>query len=142
MRPAQRLTRLNVDGRVDLNLTSVAAGVTRHYDFAADIQQDATDARVFSGIHFRTADEVAIVMGTQVANWALEHHPRTSELDRGALQAGRNHTSAWLGLGAASSALYRLSTGTERSTTCPSPKKSASEPSFGYRVEELIGRGG
>jgi hypothetical protein len=68
------LTRLNVDGRVDLNLTSVAAGVMRHYDFAADIQQDATDARVFSGIHFRTADEVAIVMGTQVANWALEHH--------------------------------------------------------------------
>jgi hypothetical protein len=68
------LTRLNVDGLVDLNLTSVAAGVTRHYDFAADIQEDAIDARVFSGIHFRTADEVAIVMGTQVANWALDHH--------------------------------------------------------------------
>jgi hypothetical protein len=68
------LTRLNEDGRVDLNLTSVAAGATRHYDFAADIQQEAVDARVFSGIHFRTADEVAIVMGTQVANWALDHH--------------------------------------------------------------------
>jgi hypothetical protein len=48
--------------------------VTRHYDFAADIQQDAIDARVYSGIHFRTADEVSIVMGTQVANWALDHH--------------------------------------------------------------------
>jgi hypothetical protein len=68
------LTRLNADGRVDLKLTSAAAGVTRHYDIAADIQQDAIDARVFSGIHFRTADEVAIVMGTQVANWALDHH--------------------------------------------------------------------
>jgi hypothetical protein len=68
------LARLDVDGRLDLNLTSVAAGVTRHYDFAADIQQDATDARVFSGIHFRTADEVAIVMGRQVANWAVDHH--------------------------------------------------------------------
>jgi hypothetical protein len=68
------LTRLNADGLVDLNLTSVAAGVTRHYDFAADIQQDAIDARVYSGIHFRTADEVSIVMGTQVANWALDHH--------------------------------------------------------------------
>jgi hypothetical protein len=68
------LSRLNADGRVDLSLTSVAAGVTRHYDFAADIQHDAIDARVFSGIHFRTADAVAIVMGAQVANWALDHH--------------------------------------------------------------------
>ena len=68
------LSQLNADGRVDLNLTSAAAGVTRHYDLAADIQRDAVDARVFSGIHFRTADEVAIVMGTQVANWALDHH--------------------------------------------------------------------
>jgi hypothetical protein len=68
------LTRLNADGRVDLNLTSVAAGVARHYDLAADIQHDAIDARVFSGIHFRTADEVAIAMGAQVANWALDHH--------------------------------------------------------------------
>ena len=68
------LSQLNADGRVDLTLTSVAAGVTRHYDLAADIQHDAVDARVFSGIHFRTADEVAIAMGTQVANWALDHH--------------------------------------------------------------------
>ena len=68
------LSQLNADGRVDLNLTSVAAGVTRHYDFAADIQQDAIDARVYSGIHFRTADEVAIALGTQVANWALDHY--------------------------------------------------------------------
>ena len=68
------LTRLNGDGRLDLNLTSAAAGVTRHYEFAADINQDATDARVWSGIHFRTADEVSIVIGTEVANWALDHH--------------------------------------------------------------------
>ena len=68
------LSRLNPDGRVDLSLTSVAAGVTRHYDSAADIQQDAVDARVYSGIHFRTADEIAIVMGAQVANWALDHY--------------------------------------------------------------------
>jgi hypothetical protein len=68
------LSQLNADGRVDLSLSSLAAGVTRHYDLAADIQHDAVDARVFSGIHFRTADEVAIRMGTQVANWALHHH--------------------------------------------------------------------
>jgi hypothetical protein len=68
------LSQLNADGRVDLTLTSVAAGVTRHYDIAAEMQHDAVDARVFSGIHFRTADEVAIAMGAQVANWALDHY--------------------------------------------------------------------
>jgi hypothetical protein len=71
---ATALTRLNADGRVDLNLTSVAAGVTRHYDLAAQLQNDAIDSRVFSGIHFRTADEVAFDMGAQVASWALDHH--------------------------------------------------------------------
>jgi hypothetical protein len=67
------LARLNGDGRVDLTLTSPTAGVTRHYDFAADIKQEATDARVWGGIHFRTADEASIVIGTQVANWVLDH---------------------------------------------------------------------
>jgi hypothetical protein len=68
------LSQLSPDGQMDLNLTSATAGVTRHYDVAADIQHDAIDARVFSGIHFRTADEVAAAMGTQIANWALDHY--------------------------------------------------------------------
>ena len=59
---------------IDLNLTSAAAGVTRHYEYAADIRQDAVDSRVCSGIHFRPADDVASTMGTQVANWALDHY--------------------------------------------------------------------
>ena len=68
------LSRLNADGRVDLNITSAAAGVTRHYDDAAVLQQDTIDARVWLGIHFRTADEVGCALGTQVGNWALDHH--------------------------------------------------------------------
>lgn len=68
------LSRLNADGRVDLNITSTAAAVTRHYDDAAVIQRDAIDARVWSGIHFRTADEVSVLIGTQAANWTLDHY--------------------------------------------------------------------
>lgn len=73
------LSRLNVDGRVDLNLTSVAAGqggpaVARHYDDAAVIQKDAIDARVWSGIHFHSADTAGVAMGVQVGNWALDHY--------------------------------------------------------------------
>jgi hypothetical protein len=68
-----------LDGRVDLNITSVAAGVTRHYETAAEIQQDAIDARVWSGIHFRTADEVGRTMGVQVGTWALDHYFRPAK---------------------------------------------------------------
>jgi hypothetical protein len=68
-----------VDGGVDLFITSVAAGlpgppVTRHYTSAGSIQQDVIDARVWSGIHFRTADEVGVAMGTQVAAHALANY--------------------------------------------------------------------
>ena len=61
-------------GSLDLNLTSVAAGATRHYTSAATMQQDAIDARVFSGIHFRTADEIAAAMGTQIAAYAMANY--------------------------------------------------------------------
>jgi hypothetical protein len=38
------------------------------------------DARVWSGIHFRTADVVGNAMGTRVADWALDRYfqPRKS----------------------------------------------------------------
>ena len=71
---ATTLTRLNDDGRVDLTITSVAAGVTRHYDDAETFVRDAIDGRVWSGIHFRTADEVGASIGVRTANWALDHH--------------------------------------------------------------------
>jgi hypothetical protein len=70
------LSRLNADGRVDLNIASAAAGLTRHYDDPAVFQSDVVNARVWSGIHFRTADEVSAVIGTQVANWMLDRYFR------------------------------------------------------------------
>ena len=68
------LSRLNSDGKVDLNITSAAAGETRHYATKARITREAVDARVWSGIHFRTADEVSIRTSTKVANWTLDHY--------------------------------------------------------------------
>jgi hypothetical protein len=68
------VSRLNGDGRVDLNITSPGIMVTRHYDDAGVLQRDAVDARVWSGSHFRTADAVSIAIGAQVANWTLDHY--------------------------------------------------------------------
>ncbi len=68
------LTRLNGDGTLDLKVTSSAAGQTRHFATKAQIAQEAIDARIWSGIHFRTADEVSIEIGSNVANWTLDHY--------------------------------------------------------------------
>jgi hypothetical protein len=66
------LTRLN--GMVDLTITSAAAGETRYFAFKEDMAVPAIDARVWSGIHFRTADEVSIEIGTNVANYVLDRY--------------------------------------------------------------------
>jgi hypothetical protein len=71
---SRALTRVLGTGRIDLTITSAAAGVTRHYEFAAQLNRDAVDARVWSGIHFRTADVVGNRMGKQVGDWALDHY--------------------------------------------------------------------
>ncbi len=73
------LSRTLGAGRVDLNITSIASDppgspVTRHYELAADLNRDAIDARVWGGIHFRTADVVANGIGTRIGDWALDHY--------------------------------------------------------------------
>jgi hypothetical protein len=70
---AATLPELNGDGTLDLNITSAAAGVTRHYDDPEAFVQDVVDARVWLGIHFRTADEVGAEMGLEVGAWTLDH---------------------------------------------------------------------
>ena len=58
--------------RIDVNIT--VAGTTRHYEFASQLNQDAVNARVWSGIHFRTADVVGNETGKQVGDWALDNY--------------------------------------------------------------------
>jgi hypothetical protein len=47
---------------------------TRRYEYAAPLRQDAVDARVWSGIHFRFADVSGLDGGTTIADWALDHY--------------------------------------------------------------------
>jgi hypothetical protein len=80
------VTRVLGDGTIDLNITSIAGGtpgfpLTRHYATASDLLTDAMNARIWSGIHFRTADVVAAEMGTSVANYALDHYFRPTRHD-------------------------------------------------------------
>jgi hypothetical protein len=50
-----------------------APGVTRTYTNWHQLTAENVDARVFSGIHTRTADEAGVRLGTEVAAHALRH---------------------------------------------------------------------
>ncbi|MET8450251.1 vanadium-dependent haloperoxidase [Streptomyces sp. NPDC005209] len=55
-------------------LTSpTAPGVTRTYTTWKQLSDENVDARVFSGIHTRSADEAGITLGTNVARYILQN---------------------------------------------------------------------
>ena len=60
---------------LQLTLTSTAVpDAKRTYDSEKAACQDVVDARVWLGIHFRSADVRGAKMGQQVADWALDHY--------------------------------------------------------------------
>lgn len=48
-------------------------GITRQWSRYSEGIAEVVDARVYSGIHFRTADEVGVRLGRQVARFAFTH---------------------------------------------------------------------
>jgi hypothetical protein len=50
------------------------AGLTRSFTRFSDAIEEIIDARVWSGIHFRNADEQGARIGQRVANWRETHH--------------------------------------------------------------------
>lgn len=61
--------------RVDLYVRSEATGTTtRHYKHADRFNQDMVDARVWGGIHSRTADVAACRAGNRIGTWVLAHY--------------------------------------------------------------------
>jgi hypothetical protein len=70
---SQSLARL---GLFDLFVTSPApiADPTRHYTDPVQMRTDVINARVWNGIHFRSADVAGAAIGVDVANWAVDHY--------------------------------------------------------------------
>jgi hypothetical protein len=65
---------------LQLTLTSTAVpGAVRTYDSGSTLRDDVVNARVWLGIHFRTADTGGIDIGQRVANWALTHYFGTDQ---------------------------------------------------------------
>ncbi|GAA0494343.1 vanadium-dependent haloperoxidase [Streptomyces sp. NPDC046215] len=70
------LTLLFGTPRVDLTFRSQATGTTRHYAHADDYNRDVVDARVWEGVHTRTADVVGNRTGAKIAEWGFAHYFR------------------------------------------------------------------
>ncbi|MCA1700762.1 MAG: hypothetical protein LC790_18395, partial [Actinobacteria bacterium] len=47
---------------------------TRHYVRFSHALREVIDARVWGGIHFRTADTQGGILGKKVARWLRKHH--------------------------------------------------------------------
>lgn len=58
--------------RVRFSATSTSSGTTRSYRSFDDAVDEVVDARVYSGIHFRKADEDGAQVGRDVADHALD----------------------------------------------------------------------
>jgi hypothetical protein len=69
--------RLN-GGELDLHLVTPTQG-ERHYTDVLALRHDAVNARVWSGIHFRTSDRVSIQIGKDVAQYVLGHYFRPAD---------------------------------------------------------------
>ena len=59
----------------------LASPAVIEYSRFSDAAQDVVDARIYSGIHFRFADEAARKQGRQVADWAFRHYMRPLDND-------------------------------------------------------------
>jgi hypothetical protein len=70
------LTGILGTSRVDLHIRSTTTGASRHYRYAHEYEQGVVDARVWGGIHTRTADEVGNATGRRLAAWALRKYFR------------------------------------------------------------------
>lgn len=70
------LTHVLGTSRIDLNIFSPVTNTTRHYEWASQLTNDGVNGRIWSGLHFRTADVAALKMGRKVADYALDHYFR------------------------------------------------------------------
>ncbi len=71
------LTHVLGTSRIDLNIFAPVTNTTRHYEWASQLTTDGVNGRIWSGIHFRTADVAALRMGRKVADYALDHYFQT-----------------------------------------------------------------
>jgi hypothetical protein len=59
---------------VSWSLNSTTSGATRYYRHFSQALREVINARVWSGIHFRSSDVEGAQLGRRVARWVLKYH--------------------------------------------------------------------
>jgi hypothetical protein len=57
-----------------VGFTDTAGTVTRSFERLSDVKEDVIDARVWSGIHFRTGDVAGARIGERIARWRAHRY--------------------------------------------------------------------
>ena len=60
--------------RIAVSAFSNKSCTTRNFDRFSDILDEVIDARVWAGIHFRTADTQGALLGKKVARYLQRHY--------------------------------------------------------------------
>jgi hypothetical protein len=60
--------------KVNLTMTSVVTGTTHSFTSTDDINKEIIDARVYAGIHFRTADVQGVAMGKKIGRYVAKNY--------------------------------------------------------------------
>ena len=60
--------------RIDFTIPSLTGLGDRHYDRASDLENEVGNARIWGGIHYRSAVEDGIAISKKVTNQVLAHH--------------------------------------------------------------------
>jgi hypothetical protein len=60
--------------KLEFTIHSNSSNADREYRKLTDVYKDTIDARVYLGIHFRTADVQGAVLGKKVAAWVSKHY--------------------------------------------------------------------
>jgi hypothetical protein len=74
-----RTLELLLGDRTTFSVFSTPANTTKTYNRFSDMADDVVEVRIYQGIHFRSADEVARRQGTRAADWAVSHFLRHSQ---------------------------------------------------------------
>jgi hypothetical protein len=64
---------------IDYTVPSITGLGDRHYDRVQDLAYEVTNARIWGGIHYRTAIKQGSKLGVKVANQVLAHHFHATE---------------------------------------------------------------
>jgi hypothetical protein len=68
------IARLLGTRHIDLTVPSLTGLGDRHYDTARDLTDEVTNARIWGGIHYRSAVDDGVVIAQRTANYVLAHN--------------------------------------------------------------------